>query len=131
MRKDFTLWGVHSVAMFVLFSSRSSGYQLGCAVSVQRPVEHAKEALPNITTEWTPHLVHPWTLQAGCTVALYLVLSTVCRFISLNQTGPNRGQSQNTQPSNRTEAKMVKFMQSPLYNCQFEPITEPKTAHSV
>ena len=38
----------------------SSCYQLGCtlaAVSAQRPVEHVKNALQNIMTEWTPHSV--------------------------------------------------------------------------
>ena len=43
-----------------LFSFGSSGYQLGCtvaAVSVQWPVEQVKNALQNITTEWTLHSV--------------------------------------------------------------------------
>ena len=44
----------------VLFSFKSSGYQLGsteAAVSAQRPVGHVNNALKNITTEWTPHSV--------------------------------------------------------------------------
>ena len=35
-------------------------YQLGCtvsAVSAQRSVEHAKNAVQNITTDWTPQCV--------------------------------------------------------------------------
>ena len=38
-----------------MFAVRSSGYKMGCtvaAVSAQRSVEHAKNALQNITTEW-------------------------------------------------------------------------------
>ena len=44
----------------VFFSFWSSGYQLGCTVTAalaQRPVEHVKNVLLNITTEWTPHSV--------------------------------------------------------------------------
>ena len=55
-----TLWGVHSVAMFVLFSFGSSNYQLGCiaaALSDQRPVEHVINALQKIMTEWMPQTV--------------------------------------------------------------------------
>ena len=47
--------------MFRLFSLRSSDYQLGCtvaAVSAQRPVEHVKNTLQNITTEGAPHSVY-------------------------------------------------------------------------
>ena len=49
----------HSLC-FVLFSFRSSGSQLGCtlsAVSAQRRVENAKNALQNIAYEGTPHSV--------------------------------------------------------------------------
>ena len=57
---DYTLWGVHSVPMqyFVSFFFKSSSHQFGCAVdavSAQRPVEHVKNAIQNISTEWTPH----------------------------------------------------------------------------
>ena len=45
----------------LLFYVKSSSYQLGCtvaAVSAQWPnAEHAKHALQNTTTEWTPHMV--------------------------------------------------------------------------
>ena len=44
----------------VLLTCGSSGYQMGCtvaAVSAQRPVEHVKNALQNITTDGTPHSV--------------------------------------------------------------------------
>ena len=43
---------------FVFFGSYD--YQFGCTVasaSAQRPVEHVKNYLQNITTEWTPHSV--------------------------------------------------------------------------
>ena len=43
-----------------MFSVRSSGYQLGCTVTVvsaQRPVEHVKNALQNIATEGMKHSV--------------------------------------------------------------------------
>ena len=42
---------------FILFSLGSSGYQTGwtvSALSAQRPVEHVKNALQNIMTEWAP-----------------------------------------------------------------------------
>ena len=45
---------------FVMFSSKSSGYQLGCAVaaeSAQWLVEHVKKCLQNIPTEGMPHTV--------------------------------------------------------------------------
>ena len=45
---------------FLFFSFASSGYQLGCTVatvSAQRPVEHAKNALQNITNEGMPDSV--------------------------------------------------------------------------
>ena len=46
--------------IFYLFCSWSSGYQLGytvAVVSAQRPMEHVKNALQNIKTEWTPYSV--------------------------------------------------------------------------
>ena len=58
--KYFIQWG-HTVgrplSRNVLFSFGSSVYQFGCmvaAVSAQQPVEHFKNALQNITPEWTP-----------------------------------------------------------------------------
>ena len=77
-----TLWGVLSVTMNCFFSFGSPRYQLGCtvdAVSAQRPVEHVKNALHDITTEWTPHslnardrlkhlgVIHLWG-RLNCTV---------------------------------------------------------------
>ena len=50
----------HPLSGAVLFSFVRSGYQLGCtvaAVSAQRPLEHGKNALQNITTEWMTHSV--------------------------------------------------------------------------
>ena len=44
-----------------VYSFGSSSYQLGCTVatvSAQQPVEHVKNSLQNITTDWTPHRVH-------------------------------------------------------------------------
>ena len=45
---------------FILFSFRSSGYKFGCtiaAVSTYQLMEHVKNALQNITTEWMPQSV--------------------------------------------------------------------------
>ena len=51
----------------------------------------------------------------------------------INRTELNRGHSQNSKPSNQTEPKqkLAKFTQPPLLKHQFEPIIEPKAAHSV
>ena len=59
VRQDTLLHCVASALSwcFGLFSLWSSGYQLGCTVAVvsaQRPVEHFKNALQNITTDGTP-----------------------------------------------------------------------------
>ena len=53
-----TMWGVPSYTL-LLFSLRSSGYQLGCTVAAvwaQWPVEHVKNSLQNIANEETPHI---------------------------------------------------------------------------
>ena len=45
---------------YVFFYFRSFGYQLGCitaTASAQQPVEHVKNALHNIMTEWMPQSV--------------------------------------------------------------------------
>jgi len=62
---DFILIYVHCRTSphsrcFILFSPRSSGYQLSCkvaAVSAKWPVEHVNNALQNIANEETPHIV--------------------------------------------------------------------------
>ena len=60
-----TLWGVHSATMFCF---------------AQRPVEHVKNPLQNIMTEWTPHSVNTSNLLA-LDVTLGLELLDVFYFL--------------------------------------------------